>query len=226
VLWTKDPRNLLVNEQLNQFIQKYPTIIQLTITGLGGTWWEPGVPDARVVVSSVAELSKVIPAAAIRWRFDPIIPEEESVTLKRFLKVKSLLNEAGFIPDEITTSFMDFYPKVALRLKFLGYHVPELSLERKKALLESMFDEGKSPFRMYGEPDFLSLPFVKRAQCVDGVLFDKIYGSTVGCLGKDWGQRHECGCVASTDIGDYEMTCLHNCRYCYARGDLDEELPG
>ena len=38
---------------------------------------------------------------------------------------------------------------------------------------------------------------------------------------KDRGQRKECGCIVSKDIGSYD-TCPHLCRYCYAN---TSELP-
>lgn len=38
---------------------------------------------------------------------------------------------------------------------------------------------------------------------------------------KDPGQRRECGCVASKDIGNYD-TCGHHCVYCYASGPSPE----
>ena len=65
-------------------------------------------------------------------------------------------------------------------------------------------------------------------KCVDPVLIKRISPELSeyidgGAGKKDKGQRLECGCMKSKDIGQYN-TCPHLCKYCYANTDNETVL--
>ena len=66
--------------------------------------------------------------------------------------------------------------------------------------------------------------------CIDRERIREVIGYKLD-LKKDTGQRPECRCAESIDIGMYD-TCINGCRYCYATGTpesakrkLDREIP-
>ena len=55
------------------------------------------------------------------------------------------------------------------------------------------------------------------AHCIDGELLTRLHPRGLPTeLGKDKGQRPQCGCTPSVDIGSYRQRCPDGCRYCYA----------
>jgi hypothetical protein len=217
VLWTKDPRNCVNHPGLREALAKYPVIMQLTVTGLGGTYWEPNVPEPGEISAAIRQLGKMLPPGAISWRFDPIIADESLHA--RFSSVLKLLRDNLPLLDGVTVSFPAPYRKVTERLAQDGRELPRLSAERRERIIRELQELSPRPleFRACCQPDLLGIPGVKKAACVDGEMFDSLYGTAFGKLEKDFGQRRECGCGQSTDIGDYSQLCRHNCRYCYAR---------
>ena len=65
---------------------------------------------------------------------------------------------------------------------------------------------------MCSQRQFLA-PGVVDARCVDCQRLSRIAGRLIQA--KQKGNRTDCGCFASRDIGDYD-TCPHGCVYCYA----------
>ena len=67
------------------------------------------------------------------------------------------------------------------------------------------------------QPDLITLKGIEQAHCIDGKRIEQIIGESVS-KAKDSGQRKECGCIKSRDIGGYTgiFRCKHNCDYCYA----------
>lgn len=70
---------------------------------------------------------------------------------------------------------------------------------------------------------FLAPGIVEEARCVDADRLAKVTGGSIGIHSKQKGNRKECGCFASKDIGEYD-TCPHGCVYCYAVQNRDVAL--
>ena len=69
VLWTKNPRKIV-----DSGMDFRRVALQLTVTGLGGTEWEPHVPTPKAVFDDVSALiKKGFNPDLINWRLDPII---------------------------------------------------------------------------------------------------------------------------------------------------------
>ena len=67
------------------------------------------------------------------------------------------------------------------------------------------------------EPRDLGAWGLPAAACVDAELIGRLFGLILPAI-KDRGQRRECRCAPSVDLGAYG-SCRHGCRYCYAGGD-------
>lgn len=222
VFWTKDPRNLVQDRDLALTAERLPSIVQLTLTGLAGTEWEPRVPPPEELRESLKELSARLPAGSLMWRFDPIIPTDDITD--RFKAMLDLLNDVSPTPvNEATISFVDAYKKVLRRTTARKIQLPYANPAAQRKILKRLREiTGKDfTFHLCCEPDLLSEPQTVQARCIDGKRIDRLYGTKLGRLPKDGGQRAACGCMRSSDIGSYEQPCRHNCLYCYARPEMD-----
>lgn len=218
VLWTKDPRNLVARPGLRGILARVPTVVQLTLTGLGGGWWEPSVPEPERLRPTLAALAEILPPGAVRWRFDPILVDETLWT--RFARARDLLTETLGAPEAVTVSFPDPYRKVVDRLAQLGASLPTVEPERRRAILERLATMGP-PLDLCCEPAWVGIGGARAGRCIDTALFDRLYGTALGDRGRDKGQRSACGCSPSTDIGSYAQACGHGCRYCYANPEAE-----
>lgn len=219
VLLSKDFGPLLADQGgLRTALERYEQVCaQFTITGLGGSWLEPGVPRPEEALVQLRPLAAWLGEGRLTVRFDPIVHwiEDGQVTsnLPQADLVLSACAEAGV--RDVRLSFATIYAK--MKRRGVQWHDP--SPEEKLALAGDLVQRARAlgvTLRGCCQPD-LAAAGVAPAGCVDGVQLARLHPRGLPApTGRDRGQRSACLCTPSVDIGSYDMPCPNSCLYCYA----------
>lgn len=218
VFWTRNAAKIINNFSLFDDVGlKY--YFQYTVTGYPRRL-EKSVPRPLDAIETFKKVSDLLGPERVLWRYDPILFSnftEIDEHKRLFAKIASLL---GRYTRRVTISFADIYKKTERNLKLIdGLEYEDILLKRPavEELTKFMADvagaEGLKIQTCSEAVDLMHLG-VAHAKCIDDQLLYALFGISVGAE-KDKGQREECGCIKSVDIGEYN-TCLHGCAYCYA----------
>lgn len=169
-------------------------------------------------------LIKEFGSNSISFRYDPIIfykkKGEKRVrnNLDKFKYIIETISSLGL--KEMIFSFATIYSKVKNRMQKRGYIPVDPPLSKKKEILNRLLDvcsRNNISMEACCQPDLIDDKRIKQASCIDAVKIEKIIGESIQ-KAKDTGQRKDCGCYKSKDIGGYSgmFRCKHNCAYCYA----------
>lgn len=224
VFWSRDPRSMMPHlHELDNM--GYGYLFQYTINGYPRLL-EPKMPDLGSAIATFVELASVIGPSRTLWRYDPIIlsnitPPEYHI--KMFSEIAAALEGST---TRVTVSLLDLYRKTKRRLEELEEislwetEVPGAPGQLKSDVL-GLFAKIAAIARSHGmvitscaEPYDLSACGIGHGACIDADTIRAALGVEVSRR-KDPGQRGECGCVVSRDIGVYD-TCMRGCVYCYA----------
>lgn len=212
VFWTKNPLPML--KRLDE-LAAYPYYFQFTLTGYGRVV-EPGVPDKRrVLVPVFKDLAARLGKKRVIWRYDPIFFSAEYTPAYHLACFKALAAELHNSTERCVISFMDFYRNTrrnGQQLAAVNLNAGELHIFAKR-LADIAAGYGLKLQTCSEIMDFTELG-ITASKCVDKTLLEEIGGFNLN-VKKDAGQRPECGCAESTDIGSYN-TCPGGCLYCYA----------
>jgi hypothetical protein len=230
VFWTKNPKPILPHlAELDRRGMGY--YFQFTLNDYEAEGLEPGVPPLGERVETFAELSRRIGKEKVVWRYDPLLLFD-GLNVERLVERVVRVGEATHPwTEKLAIAFADIerYAKVRSRLRRFGGGCRELSPEEMRAFAERLTDAARGwglQIATCAEAIDLSDLGIGRNKCIDDALMTRLFphdAELMPFLGpealrqriKDKGQRKECGCIVSKDIGAYD-TCPHLCRYCYA----------
>ena len=161
---------------------------------------------------------------AVNYRYDPIIfykvkgSNQIRNNLDKFKSIIETIAEKGI--KEVIFSFATIYSKVNSRMNARGYIPINPTIEKKKEVLERLIKvclDFDIKMKACCQPDLLEIEGIEQARCIDAYRIEKLINEKIPKQ-KDTGQRSDCGCFKSKDIGGYSgiFRCNHNCDYCYA----------
>jgi len=220
VWWSKDYSKWLEYYHNNtELFDKYKHMFNFTITGCDKL--EPGVKsslDDRLF--QLEHLIGLFGVNSIKYRFDPIVYYKKNNIIKNNLKNFEYIMKyiSNLNIKNVIIAFCLKYKTVNSRMVKHGLELIELSVKEKQKkldvlleitdkynlIMEACCDSGITGYRNIGQ-----------SHCIDQEVIEKLIDSDLNKNKKDTGQRKECRCVVSRDVGSY-FKCGHGCFYCYA----------
>lgn len=205
------------------------TIIGLFVLIFGAAFIEVAhskIGFALILVAAIAIVGSAITCAVIN---SPSKTTAETITSIQY--IDALESKAfGQVAQKLTpytsrcvVSFIDIYRFLQPRLDPFGVRTPGIGeiMELAESFSETAARVGIE-VETCSEAIDLSQYGIRKGHCIDADLISNISGRNIG-VKKDQGQRAECGCVASVDIGAYNCEPnnrqgfhCHGCLYCYA----------
>lgn len=234
VFWSKNPAPLILrlSELKEMGIDCY---VQYTLNDYEKERFEPNIPYLEERIETFKKLVSILGKGSVIWRYDPIIITKQIGLREHIEKISRIARILQGYADKMVFSFADIsrYRKVQFNLEQAHIDWQELNEDGMrvfaKELRHNIFLAGME-LATCGEAVDLSEFGIKKNRCVDPELmaclftnnrelmdfigYDPMFGTMPQVI-KDKGQRLDCGCMLSKDIGCYD-TCGHGCIYCYA----------
>ncbi len=216
VFWTKNPEPFLPHlEELDS--KGYPFYFLYTLNPYCSTL-EPGLEELEKRIEVFQKLAGLIGKEKVIWRYDPIIISPQMNFHYHLENFRLLVDALKDATTRVIISFYSPYRSADRRLKKAG--IQPLALQEKKEERRAFLKEiatiaGGEGITVTGcAQGDLEGTGVFEGKCIDDKFIYRVFGLEFPPK-KDPGQRPECRCIASQDIGAYD-TCQQGCIYCYA----------
>jgi hypothetical protein len=230
VFWTKNPKPILprLAELDRRGVGYY---FQFTLNDYEAEGLEPNLPALEERIGTFSDLSGRVGRSGVIWRYDPLLLADGLDVDRLAERVARVGERVHPFTEKLVIAFADIerYVKVRSRLRRFGGGCRELSTPEMRAFTEKLVTAARPwglAIATCAEAIDLEDLGIEKNRCVDDRLLARLFPDDAELLRflgpeetrhrlKDKGQRKECGCIVSKDIGAYD-TCPHACRYCYA----------
>jgi hypothetical protein len=215
VLWSKNFRPFLISD----ISESAPYRWYFNFSLVDCPEWERNIPSLDERLDQVKEIANRWSPLHINWRFDPIIfwDDGRKNNLDSFEPICDTMAEIGV--SRCTFSFVTWYQKIKNRESAKELHGFDPPLSQKLELLASLSEYARDRgiiMESCCNDELLTVPGIVRGSCINGPLLSLLANNRCS-YAHDNSQRENCGCTKSSDIGSYEMSCPHDCLYCYAK---------
>lgn len=217
VFWTKNAGPFL--GALDEVARRgYPFVLHYTITGYPRAL-ETSVIDADRAVAQLRRIAGRFGRRSVVWRYDPVLltsATDAAWHRETFARLAAAISGSA---DEVVVSFAHIYAKTRVNLTALGrrtglaWRDPETA--EKRALiadLAAIAADHRLRLTICAQRE-LQVEGSEAARCIDAARLSDLAGRSIAA--KRRGNRPDCACAVSRDIGAYD-TCPHGCIYCYA----------
>ncbi len=221
VFWTRNPTPFEPHlDELDRLGFRYYFLYTLTPYGPP---LEPFLAPRVDRIAAFRRLAGRLGPDRVVWRYDPIILSPRFSAdwhLEAFAALAGALHGAT---NRVTVSFLDFYRKTERRLApieaatgdaFCRDPLAHPELPRLINGLSALAREHGLALQTCAENPRLHRLGIRPGACVDAALINRIWKTRLP-LTKDPGQRPDCRCTVSRDIGAVD-SCRHGCAYCYS----------
>ena len=204
-----------------------PMLLYMDLLEPFGQWWyvtitpygkdiEPNVPDKLKVLESFRQLSKIVGADRMGWRYDPIFISEEWPAERHIKAFEYMARTLEGYTHTAVISFIDLYEKTRKNFPEVQSVPGDERLRLGKAFVEIASRYGMT-VRPCAEGTDLARFGADCSGCMTVAMYEKALHKNL-IVPRFAPARKECACYLGCDIGSYN-TCGHLCRYCYANYD-------
>lgn len=211
VLWSKYP---IAFEQVADQMPM-PWYLLYTITGLGSIH-EPNVPPVDDQIDLFIRLSQKYGSNRLVWRFDPVIIDDKLTIKERIAMFKYIRKRLDGFTDRCIFSFIDCKYLKGKPSQNNGYRYRAIKPRDIYDFLYEMIDAADG-LPLYSCVSNVPAEFkgqINHNQCIDIDRINAICGTSIP-YERDKGQRPDCQCHKSKDLGSYKNGCKFGCGYCY-----------